>query len=69
MAELENDEVNRKQCQMVVEDMFESWLSETQEALVGGTTSDQLKQHEKIHQEKCYACQKCGKGFGRRVCK
>ncbi len=119
MAELENDEVNRELCQIAVEDMFESWSPETQEAVLAEwndwqqedksgyccdhsgkkftrsnnlkryirqvhtgkkpfrcldcdksfASSDKLKRHEKIHQEKSYACQKCGKKFGRRVCK
>ncbi len=34
MAELENDEVNRELCQIAVEDMFESWSPETQEAVL-----------------------------------
>ena len=31
MEELENEELNRELCALVVDDMFESWSPETQE--------------------------------------
>ena len=119
MEELENEELNRELCALVVDNMCESWLPEIQEQVLAEwndwqnepkksgykcdqcnkvftrshdlkrhiqrvhssdrpftsglcdrdfASSDMLRRHEKIHQEKTFGCQKCHKKFSRKVC-
>ncbi len=59
MAELENDEVNRELCQIAVEDMFESWSPETQEAVLAEWNDWQDGKPTPKRPRLC--CYECGK--------
>ena len=60
MAELENDEVNRQLCAVATDEMFESWLPETQEASLT-EWNDWQEESEKSG----LCCDECGKTFKR----
>ena len=59
MEELENDELNRELCALAVDDMFESWLPETQEQVLV-EWNDWQEPDKSGH-----VCDQCGKGFTR----
>ena len=63
MAELENEEVNRELCALAIEDMFESWSPETQEAVLAEWNDWQESERTPKRVRLC--CDECDKTFSR----